>query len=132
MKPVDVATSAGPVSVQEAPARARRLRFFQIVFVLTYVGIVMDVVTTALGFRKSGASYEQNPMGALLIGHLGWFGILGLLTAFSLVAYISCKVIQTSKGPGWARTVNVVFVLLAAFRWVAVVTAILYLLQPAG
>jgi hypothetical protein len=115
---------------EELEKRARRFRAFQIIFVLTYIGVVMDVATTALGYQKTGASYEQNPLGGFLIGDLGWFGLLAVLTAISFVAYVSCKVIQWSLGGKWARGLNITFAVLAAFRWVAVVTAVLYLVQP--
>jgi hypothetical protein len=116
----------------EYQKRAKRFRFFQIVFALTYIGIVLDVVTTALGFMKSGAGYEQNPLGSSLIGGLGWIGLLGVMTVISLVAYVSCKIVQWRKGGAWGRAINIAFVLLATLRWIAVVTAVLYLLQPGG
>src|SRR5579859_3231665 len=114
---------------EELEKRARRFRAFQVIFVLTYTGIVLDIVTTALGYRVTGAAYEQNPLGGLLIGDLGWLGLLAVLTVFSLIAYVSCKVIQWSLGGSWARWLNIAFAVLATFRWIAVVTAVLYLLQ---
>lgn len=124
----EVMSSALPP--EELEKRARRFRAFQVIFVLTYTGIVLDVVTTALGYRQTGASYEQNPLGGLLIGELGWFGMLAVLTAISLIAYVSCKIIQWSLGGSWARWLNIALAVIAAFRWIAVVTAVLYLIQP--
>jgi hypothetical protein len=49
-----------------------------------------------------------------------------------LLAYVSCKIVQLRRGGAWGRAINITFVLLALFRWVAVVTAVLYLLQPAS
>jgi hypothetical protein len=124
----EVMTSALPP--EELEKRARRFRAFQVIFVLAYTGIVLDVVTTALGYRQAGATYEQNPLGGLLIGELGWFGMLAVLTAMSLIAYVSCKIIQWSLGGSWARWLNIALAVIAAFRWIAVVTAVLYLIQP--
>jgi hypothetical protein len=123
-------TRVQSVSQDELVKRSKRFHFFQIVFIVTYVGIVLDVFTTALGYQKAGAGYEQNPLGLSLIGGLGWFWLLALLTAISLLAYVSCKVIQLYKGGAWGRAINIAFVVLALFRWLAVVTAVLYLLQP--
>jgi hypothetical protein len=130
-----MAMTLAPVKVPTLPEaeyrkRSKRFRFFQIVFALTYVGMVLDVITTAMGYARAGSSYEQNPLGGALIGNLGWVGLLAVLTAISIVAYVSCKIIQWNKGGAWARAVNIAFVILAAFRWLAVVTAVLYLLQP--
>lgn len=117
------------MSFEEREKRAKSFRFFQIVFVLTYVGIVLDIVTTAMGVGKVGASYEQNPFGSVLIGSLGWFGLLAFMTVVSLVAYVSCKVLQWHGRPSWAKILNYTFLFLAALRWLAVLTAVAYLLQ---
>jgi uncharacterized protein YqgC (DUF456 family) len=59
---------------RDAKLRSHRWRFFQIVFVFTYLGIILDVVTTAIGSQVAGSAraYEQNPIGGALIGQLGW------------------------------------------------------------
>jgi hypothetical protein len=113
----------------EQRKRASRWRFFQIVFAAVYVGIVLDVVTTALGYRRAGSSYEQNPLGVNLIGHLGWLGMLVLLSAICIVCYHSVRLVYARMALGWSLAINGIMVLIAIFRWLAVVTAIIYLIQ---
>jgi magnesium-transporting ATPase (P-type) len=116
--------------IEELQKRAARWRFFQIIFVVVYLGVVFDVITTALGYMKSGSQYEQNPLGGSLIGHLGWIGLLALLTLLCGICYRSVRVVAFRMSPRWTKMINVVMVGIAAFRWLAVVTAVLYLLQP--
>lgn len=110
--------------------RRSRWRFFQIVFVLVYTGIIGDIVTTALGYVKAGSAYEQNPLGGGLIGDLGWPGLAALLTVLCLVCYYSVRVVYARMSLRWTVLINSLMVLIAAFRWLAVATAILYLVQP--
>ena len=110
--------------------RAKRWRFFRVAFSVVYLGIVLDVITTAMGYAKAGSSYEQNPLGGSLIGGLGWIGMLALLTALCLICYHSVRVVFWRMSMRWSRLINGLMVALAAFRWLAVVTAVLYLLQP--
>ena len=124
------ASAVSDMSLEELQIRAKRWRFFQIVFLLVYSGVVLDVVTTALGYMKAGSAYEQNPLGGNLIGHLGWIGLLALLTVLCWVCYRSVRVVAWRMSPRWTRVVNVCMVCVAAFRWLAVVTAVVYLLQP--
>jgi hypothetical protein len=128
---MDLATAAvmDQMPVEELQKRAARWRFFQIIFVVVYVGVVLDVITTALGYVKAGSQYEQNPLGGSLIGHLGWIGLLALLTVLCGIAYHSVRVVAWRMAPRWTKFINVVMVGIAAFRWLAVVTAVLYLLQ---
>lgn len=129
----DVAISAlGALPIGDLQKRARRWRFFQVVFGFVYTGVVLDVITTALGYMKSGSQYEQNPLGGGLISHLGWVGMVGLLTVLCLVCYHSVKVVYARMSIRWSRLINSLMVLIGLFRWVAVVTAVLYLLQPAA
>jgi hypothetical protein len=123
-------STADQMPTEERRLRAARWRFFQIVFVVVYVGVVLDVITTALGYMKSGSQYEQNPLGGSLIGHLGWIGLLALLTVLCWVAYISVRTVAWRMSPRWTRLINIIMVGVAAFRWLAVVTAVLYLLEP--
>jgi hypothetical protein len=125
-----IAHAVQSISHDELVKREKHWRFFRIVFVLTYTGMVMDVATTALGFRKGGDSYEQNPLGGFLINNLGWFGLLALLTAISFVCYVSCRTVLWQKSMRWGTFLNSVFVVLSLLRWVAVVTAVLYLVEP--
>ncbi len=122
--------SAVCVSAEEARKRQSRWRFFQVVFGVVYAGIVGDVVTTALGFVKSGSAYEQNPLGGNLIAGLGWPGLLALLTVICLICYHSVRLVYARMSLKWSIFINSVMVLLAAFRWLVVITAIMYLLQP--
>lgn len=117
---------------EEARDRQARWTFFRVVFVFVYAGVILDVVTTALGYRKSGATYEQNPLGGALIGHLGWLGLMFLLTVLCLVCYNSVRVVHRTLGRRWILFINGFLVLVAAFRWLAVVTAVLYLAQPSS
>ena len=118
-------------AVAEARVRASHWRFFQIIFLFTYAGILMDVATTALGSSAAGsvASYEQNPIGGLLIARLGWAGLLASLTAMMLLAYASLRVAHERVSPGWIRFFNWALLLTAALRWLAVVTAIAYVVH---
>jgi len=119
------------VPVGELGKRHRRWHFFQVVFALTYVGIVMDIITTAIGEQKAGVGYEQNPLGSLLIGGLGWIGLFVLLTLLCGVCYVSIRLVYWRMSTAWSAIINTLFVLMMLFRWLAVVTAILYILQPA-
>ncbi|HLJ69134.1 MAG TPA: hypothetical protein VKX16_17405 [Chloroflexota bacterium] len=123
-------TTLRQASPDELALRDKRWKFFRIVFSAVYAGIVLDVITTAMGYAKAGAKYEQNPFGVSLIGHLGWIGMLLLLTALCLVCYHSVRVVYRRMSVRWSRLINGLMVALAAFRWLAVVTAVLYLLQP--
>lgn len=120
----------------EAPGDPRkrnfRWRFFQIAFALTYIGIVLDIVTTALGYAKSGSSYEQNPFGGALIGNLGWIGMFVLLSLLCCICYVCVRAVYWRMSTVWSAIINTVIVLILLVRWLAVVTAVIYLLQPAA
>lgn len=115
--------------VAEMQIRADRWRFCRFMMILIYVGLVMDVVTTALGVQEAGMSYEQNPLGSLLITHLGWPGLFLLLTALSAVCYVSCRAVYFRMRLGWTRLIDVLLVFMAAVRWIAVLAALGYLAQ---
>jgi hypothetical protein len=119
------------MSPDEARRRHARWRFFQIAFVFTYLGVVLDVVTTAMGTAQAGSirAYEQNPVGALLIGNLGWLGLLAAMTAVCLFAYASCRFAYARASLRWLRVVNWLVLFVSALRWLAVVTAIMYLVH---
>ena len=127
---MQLATPAGPIPPEEMAKRQSRWRFFQSVFALVYVGIVLDIVTTALGYLKSGSHYEQNPLGGSLIGNLGWPGLAALMTLLCLICYHSVRVVYARMSLRWSWLINGAMILIAASRWLAVVTAIIYLLQP--
>ena len=134
MQPRTAAKAIPSRAFQEAQLRARRWRFFQIVFVFTYLGIILDVFTTALGSQVAGSynAYEQNPIGGTLIYHLGWLGILAGMTALMLVAYGSLRVAHTRVKPGLIRFFNWLMLLIGAVRWLAVITALMYIMHTAA
>ncbi|MGH2443112.1 MAG: hypothetical protein ACRDFX_08115 [Chloroflexota bacterium] len=119
------------MSEGEFGKRQKRWRFFQVIFAVVYVGIILDVITTALGFVKTGSKYEQNPLGISLISDVGWPGLVVVLTVLCLICYHSVRVVYARMSTRWSVLINTIMVLVAAFRWLAVVTAIIYLLQPA-
>jgi hypothetical protein len=131
MQPQIRAKAIPSPAFKEAKLRSHRWRFFQIVFIFAYLGIILDVVTTALGSHVAGSStaYEQNPIGGSLIGHLGWLGILAAMTALMLVAYGSLRVVHTRVSPRWMRFFNWLMLVLGAVRWLAVVTAVMYIVR---
>lgn len=125
-----VAPGIAGIPEGELDKRSRRWRFFRVVFALTYMGIVLDIITTAIGYQKSGAGYEQNPLGGLLIGNLGWMGMFVMLTALCALCYVSVRLVYWRMSTAWSAFINALFVLMMLFRWLAVVTAIIYILQP--
>jgi hypothetical protein len=131
MQPHTSANAIPSRAFKEAKLRSHRWRFFQIVFMFTYLGIILDVFTTALGSRVAGSYtvYEQNPIGGSLIGHLGWLGILAAMTVLMLVAYGSLRLVHTRVSPRWIRFFNWLLLIVAALRWIAVVTALMYIVQ---
>jgi hypothetical protein len=128
------ATAVASPALADAKLRYQRWRFFQIVFIFTYAGIIFDIITTALGAARAGsvAQYEQNPIGGFLIGHLGWAGILAAMTAMMLVTYGCLRMVHTRVSPGWIRVFNWLLLIIGAVRWLAVVTAIMYILHQPG
>ena len=60
MQPPSRTIALASPAFRDAQLRQNRWRFFQIVFVFTYLGIICDVVTTALGSRVAGSyrTYE--------------------------------------------------------------------------
>jgi hypothetical protein len=121
---------AAGVSASKDEKRRRRWHSFQVVFAFAYLGIVLDEVTTALGVGKSGSAYEQNPLGAYLIGTTGWLGLFILLTALSALCYVSCRVVFWRMRPFWGGMLNAVLAIVTVVRWLAVATAVLYIIQP--
>ena len=124
-----VALSLVALSEAEGEKRQSRWRWFQILFAFVYTGVILDVATTALGYARSGSRYEQNPLGGSLIGHLGWFGLLAVLTALCFICYYCVRIVYARMSLRWTILINVIMILIAAFRWLAVGTAIAYLVQ---
>jgi len=117
------------MDAEERTKRLRRWHFFQIVFVLTYAGVVLDEITTGLGFLKSGPGYEQNPLGTLLIGNLGWIGLWLILSFACVVCYLSFRVVYFRLSPAWSMGLNILVVVITLVRWLAVVMAVQYLMS---
>jgi hypothetical protein len=46
-----------------------------------------------------------------------------------LVAYVSLRVAHTRVKPGWIRFFNILLLVIGAIRWLAVVTALAYIVQ---
>ncbi|GAC1332931.1 MAG: hypothetical protein NVSMB22_25130 [Chloroflexota bacterium] len=118
---------AGDMAGKDSRTRASRWRFFRVAFILLYFGVVLDLVTTAIGFLKVGASYEQNPLTGSLIAHLGWFGVAGLLTVISWVLYKSFRTVFWHMSLKWSVFLNSVLVLMVVFRWVVVAGAVAFI-----
>lgn len=114
---------------EELAKRQARWHSFQIVFALAYLGIVLDVLTTAMGFQAVGSSYEQNPLGGTLIGNLGWAGMFALMSVIAFICYRSCRLVCFHMSRRVSGIVTGLLAVAAFVRWVAVITAILFLLQ---
>lgn len=112
------------------PRRRARWRFFQGVFLLTYLGIVLDIVTTEMGFGRMGSGYEQNPLGGTLISGLGWIGLFVLMTVLCAVCYLSVRVVYARMSLKWSAVLNSIMVIVLLMRWVTVAAAVAYLIQP--
>lgn len=121
----------GGISMQaEAEYDARRLRrwrWFQVIFAWAYAGVVLDIVTTALGVQKDGKAYEQNPLGSLLIGNAGWIGLFLLVSGLAAVCYFSTRLVCFRMSLRWTTVLAALLVVAGLVRWLAVVTAVLYL-----
>lgn len=113
----------------DAAARERCWRWFQVIFACTYTGVLLDIVTTAMGFQRVGAAYEQNPLSSLLIRDVGWSGLVLIVTLVALVCYVSCRSVCLRLATRWAVTLNVLLALAGLVRWTAVATAVAYLME---
>jgi hypothetical protein len=111
----------------DSKKRRTRWHIFQALFVMTYLGIVLDIITTGIGYLKAGSGYEQNPFGSLLITNLGWTGLLAVMTLLCLVCYTSFRVVFARVSVRWLRAVNAFMFLLTGVRWLAVITALMYI-----
>jgi hypothetical protein len=115
------------VTPTEHHQRAIHWQIFRVVFALLYIGLVLDVVTTALGVRRIGSEYEQNPLGRYLIGHLGWTGLFVLLTLICVICYLALRRVYWRLSVIWGDVFNVVLVLIATVRWLVVIAAFKWL-----
>src|SRR5947209_9965381 len=116
----------------EMARRQARWHSFKVIFSIAYLGLVLDIVTTALGYHLAGKGYEQNPLGGTLIGGLGWWGLLFLLSGFAAVLFVSFKVVCFHMSSRVSGALTTVFAIATFVRWVAVVTAVLFIAQVGG
>ena len=114
---------------REVAKRRARWHSFQVIFALLCVGVVLDVITTAMGFSKAGSSYEQNPIGGFLIHTAGWFGLAAALAVLAGICYFSVRIVCFNAARRWSGVLTALVAVAALVRWTAVVTAIVYLVQ---
>src|SRR5436305_7537878 len=105
---------------QDARRRLRRWHSFQVIFGFLYVGIVLDLITTAMGYARTGSSYEQNPVGGNLIHNTGWIGLFLALSALAAVFYFSSRVVCLRAARFWSTLLTVLLAVAALVRWTAV------------
>lgn len=116
--------------VRDVQKRAFRWRFGQILICLIYVGVLADISTTAVAVHRFGISYEQNPLAVGLINLIGWVGLYLLVTALCLVCYTSVKIVYWRMASPWSIVLNFVLMVMLTVRFLAVVTTVLYILNP--
>lgn len=127
MEPITVSAIDGSLPVPNGEKRLARWHSFNVIFTLGYLGIALDILTTRIGFGIAGSAYEQNPIGAFLIGHIGWWGMALILTGASLVFYKACRVVFFHSSPAWSVILNSALAIVTAVRWLAVATAIIFI-----
>lgn len=110
--------------------RASRWHFFRVVFGLTYLGILLDIGTSIVGFHEMGSSWEQNPLAKALILNIGWVGLTLLLTATCAVCYVSFRAVYARMNLRWTVVGNVLIAIVALMRWVVAGSALIYLTFP--
>lgn len=118
-----------PASVRDEHRRRARWHSFKVVFSLAYAGIVLDIVTTAIGIAKVGPSYEKNPMTAALFNDLTWVGVLVLLSAFAALCYVSVRVVAFRMSPRVTAVLTGFLAIGALARWTCAATAVLFIMQ---
>ncbi len=109
--------------------RQTRWHSFQVVFALAYAGIVLDIVTTAIGIAKVGFSYERNPMTAALIHDLTWVGVLIFLSAFAALCYVSVRSVCFRMSPKVTAVLTALLGVGALARWTMAAGAVLFIMQ---
>lgn len=119
-------TSATSYSIDQL--REKRWHSFKVVFGLAYAGIVLDIVTTAIGIAQVGPSYERNPMTAALISDLTWVGVLAMLTAFAGLAYVSVKIVSRHMSPKVTAVLTGLLGVGALARWTVAAGAVLFIM----
>lgn len=129
MEPALVPASDGPWRPSDLDKRRAHWHSFNVILALAYLGIVLDVVTTRIGFGMLGSQYEQNPVGAFVIAHFGWWGLLLVLTVVCLICQAACRPVFFRMSPRWSVMLNGVLALLTVVRWIVVLTAVVYIVQ---
>lgn len=110
--------------------RRRRWHFFQVAFAATCLGILLDIVTSMIGFQQMGSSYEQNPLAKTLILNIGWAGLVLVFVAVCGVCYLSFRAVYARMSPHWALVGNTLIVIVALMRWFVVSVDLYYLVFP--
>jgi hypothetical protein len=118
--------------LNELRKRTIRWRYGRIMIVLVYIGVLLDITTTDVAVHAVGMKFEQNPLAVDLINHIGWEGLYLLATGLCAVCYISVKAVYWRMALAWSLLLNVVLTIMLTVRVLAVVTTILYLVQPAA
>ena len=116
-------------SASEYKRRRAHWAFFQMVGSFAYAGIIADMITTAMGFQRMGSGYEQNPLGSLLIGRLGWIGLFVVVTSLCSICYMSCRTVYWRMPIRWSVLLNIVLFFLAITRWLVVALTIQWLIN---
>lgn len=124
-----MATATANLLIAQAEQRQHRWHSFKVVFGLTFAGIVLDIVTTAIGIAKVGMSYEKDPLMAGLLSHLTWIGVLVLFAAFAGVCFVSVRAVCFRMSPTVTGILTVFLSLGAVARWLCAGTAVLFILQ---
>lgn len=121
-------TAAAALTTEKA-LRGSRWRVFVVLFSLTCVAIVLDLLTTYLGFRRVGARFEQNGVVLFLIQRIGWAGVGGILLIACLACFRSFRTVYWRLSTRWSLWLNVVLGLACGFRWLVVITDAFWLVR---
>ncbi len=109
--------------------RRKRWRYFQWAFALTFLGIVVDFVTTYIGFQRVGSSFEQNGIALYLIHHIGWVGVAILLVLTCLACLRSFKLVYWNLGLKWSHWLNILITVVCVFRWIVGISDAIWLIN---
>ena len=99
------------------------------VFSLTCAAASLDLVTTYLGFRRTGTHFEQNGIALYLIEHVGWIGIVALTAAACALCFASFKLVYWNLSLRWSLWLNAIVAIVCIFRWSVVITDIAWLIR---
>lgn len=116
--------------ISDEEKRCARWHYFQAAFALTCIGILGDIITSAIGFQQMGSGYEQNPLAKAIILDTGWLGLTFLLAAVCAVCYFSFRAVYARLSLRWSMIGNVLITVVGVVRWFVVSTAIIYMVFP--